>query len=126
MRWEELTIADFEEAVERCESVCVLPIGVIEAHGPHLPLGTDAIIAHRLACAAAETEPAIVFPFYPWGLNVEAKVWPGGVVLRTELLLDLLANEFSGRIPLVFCPSPDLPSSVETSFGYCKSFIFMF
>lgn len=92
MRWEDLTIANFEETVERCGGVCILPIGVIEAHGPHLPLGTDVIIAHRLACAAAEIEPALVFPFYPWGMNVETKAWPGGIVLELQTILDLLTS----------------------------------
>lgn len=90
MRWEELTIANFEEAVEHSGGVCVLPIGAIEAHGPHLPLGTDATIAHRLACAAAETEPALVFPCFPWGLNLDAKAWPGNIVLGSQIILDLL------------------------------------
>ena len=92
MRWEDLTIANFEEAVSKAGGVCVLPIGVIEAHGPHLPLSTDALIAHRLACAAAEIEPALVFPFYPWGVNVDTKAFPGGIALRRRLVLDLLGN----------------------------------
>ena len=92
MRWEDLTTSSFEEAVELCGGVCVLPIGVLEAHGPHLPVGTDATIAHRLACTAAEMEPALVFPSYPWGLNVEAKAWPGSIVLGSQLVLDLLTD----------------------------------
>jgi len=92
MRWEDLTIANFEEAVAQAGGVCILPIGVIEAHGPHLPLSTDALIAHRLACAAAEIEPALVFPFYPWGVNVETKAWPGGIVLKRQVIFDLLEN----------------------------------
>jgi len=92
MRWEDMSIASFEETVEQCGGVCILPIGVMEAHGPHLPLGTDVLIAHRLACAAADIEPALVFPFYPWGMNVETKAWPGGIVLELQTTLDLLTN----------------------------------
>jgi creatinine amidohydrolase len=36
------------------KTVAVLPIGAIEAHGPHLPLGTDVIIAEAMARAGAE------------------------------------------------------------------------
>ena len=32
--------------------VAFLPLGALEAHGPHLPLATDAIIAHELASRA--------------------------------------------------------------------------
>jgi len=36
------------------KTVAVLPIGAIEAHGPHLPLGTDVIIAEAMARAGAD------------------------------------------------------------------------
>src|SRR5213594_819518 len=35
-------------------TVAVLPAGAIEAHGPHLPLGTDVIIAEAMARAGSE------------------------------------------------------------------------
>jgi len=35
-------------------TVAVLPAGAIEAHGPHLPLGTDVIIAEAMARAGAD------------------------------------------------------------------------
>jgi creatinine amidohydrolase len=34
--------------------VAILPLGAIEAHGPHLPLGTDVVIAEAMARAGAE------------------------------------------------------------------------
>ena len=92
MRWEDLTIAEFEQAVERAARTCVLPVGVIEAHGPHLPLSADALASHSLACAAADLEPTLIFPLYPWGVNVETKAWPGGIVLPRRLIFDLLEN----------------------------------
>src|SRR2546426_5797006 len=39
---------------EKARTVAVLPTGAIEAHGPHLPLGTDVIIAEAMARAGAE------------------------------------------------------------------------
>src|SRR5256712_6378207 len=39
---------------EKARTVAVLPTGAIEAHGPHLPLGTDVIIADAMARAGAE------------------------------------------------------------------------
>jgi creatinine amidohydrolase len=35
-------------------TIAILPIGAIEAHGPHLPLGTDVVIAEAMARAGAE------------------------------------------------------------------------
>ena len=90
MRWEELTYKDFPQAVEDCGSVAILPVGVIEPHGAHLPLGTDMMAAHWTACQAAEREPAIVFPPYPWGINHEGAHLPGAIVIKRDLLFSLL------------------------------------
>jgi len=40
-KWEELTASDFVRAVHQSQGVCVLPFGILEKHGPHLPIGTD-------------------------------------------------------------------------------------
>ncbi|HSM17725.1 MAG TPA: creatininase family protein [Gemmatimonadales bacterium] len=48
MTWEE--VRDLEETA----SLAILPIGAIEAHGPHLPLATDGLIAEAMAQAGAE------------------------------------------------------------------------
>lgn len=92
MRWENLTVPDFAKAVAQCQGVGVIPVGVIEPHASHLPLGTDMLAAHWTACQAAEQEPAIVFPAYPWGINHEGAHLPGAVVLRRELAFALLEN----------------------------------
>ncbi|NMB97739.1 MAG: creatininase family protein [Clostridiaceae bacterium] len=63
MRWEHLVPSDFEKAVEET-GLCIVPTGSLERHGEHLPFGCDMIIAHTIACKAAEIEPAVVFPPY--------------------------------------------------------------
>ncbi|MCU1313426.1 MAG: Creatininase, partial [Acidobacteriaceae bacterium] len=40
VHWEELTGPDFIQAIHQAQGVCVLPFGIIEKHGAHLPLGT--------------------------------------------------------------------------------------
>ena len=90
MRWEQLTYPDFAGAVETCGGVGIVPVGVIEPHGAHLPLGTDMFASHWTACRAAEEEPAIVFPMYPWGINHEGAHLPGSVVIKRELVFALL------------------------------------
>jgi creatinine amidohydrolase len=40
--------------VDRERGVAVLPVGALEAHGPHLPLATDVIIAEAMARAGAD------------------------------------------------------------------------
>jgi len=92
MQWEQLTGGEFEAAVEKAAGVCVIPIGVVEYHGPHLPLGTDYFTAHAIACEAARREPVIVFPPYYFGVNTETKHFPGGIVVKDRLLFELLEN----------------------------------
>ena len=41
MKWEELTAKDFPKAVRKARGVCVIPLGCLEKHGDHLPVGTD-------------------------------------------------------------------------------------
>ncbi|MFZ0886479.1 MAG: creatininase family protein, partial [Candidatus Acidiferrales bacterium] len=41
--WEELTAADFHSAIVLSGGTCILPFGILEKHGPQLPLGTDLI-----------------------------------------------------------------------------------
>lgn len=51
MRWLELTWTQVRD-LDRTRTVPILPVGAVEAHGPHLPLGTDGIIADAMAEAA--------------------------------------------------------------------------
>lgn len=89
MQWENLTAPAFERAV-RETGVCILPLGVLERHSDHLPLGTDFLNAHRIACLAAEREPAVVFPPFYFGQIYEARCFPGALTVRPTLLLELL------------------------------------
>lgn len=50
------------------DTVVLIPVGATEQHGPHLPVGTDTIIASALADAAA-TELALVLPPVAFGAS---------------------------------------------------------
>jgi creatinine amidohydrolase/Fe(II)-dependent formamide hydrolase-like protein len=66
MRLEEMRPAQIRAAAESGVPV-VLPVGVIEAHGHHLPVGTDAIAATDCALRAAEQLPLVVAPTLWYG-----------------------------------------------------------
>jgi creatinine amidohydrolase len=89
MQWENLTATDFAEAV-RETGVCIIALGVVEKHSEHLPLGTDYLVAHRVACLAAEKEPAVVFPPFYFGQIYEARCFPGTITIKPTLLFELL------------------------------------
>src|ERR1700693_3518895 len=90
VHWEELTAADFREGIHRSQGTCLLPFGILEKHGPHLPLGTDLLDVRYSALHAAEQEYAVVFPEYYFGQIAEAKHQPGTVAYSREMQLALL------------------------------------
>ena len=77
--WEELTAADFVTAIRRAQGTCLLPFGIMEKHGPHLPLGSDLINVRYASLNAAQQEYAVVFPEHYVGQIFEAKHEPGTV-----------------------------------------------
>jgi creatinine amidohydrolase len=90
VRWEELTADDFRHAIELSKGTCILPFGILEKHGPHLPLGTDLLNVRYVSLHAAEKEFAVVFPEYYFGQIFEAKHEPGTIAYSRNLELNLL------------------------------------
>jgi creatinine amidohydrolase len=90
VHWEELTGPDFRTAIARAQNTCLLPIGIMEKHGPHLPLGNDLLNVRYVSLNAAQQEYAVVFPEYYFGQIFEAKHEPGTVAYSPTLQLQLL------------------------------------
>lgn len=73
----------------RPEAVAFLPVGAQEAHGPHLPLGTDVIIAVEMARRAAARllergRPAFVLPPVSYAPALAAEAFAGTVSVPRE------------------------------------------
>ena len=90
VHWEELTAADFRSAIQKSGGTCLLPFGILEKHGPHLPIGTDLLDVRHAALAAAQKEYAVVFPEYYFGQIFEARHEPGTIAYSSRIQLDLL------------------------------------
>jgi creatinine amidohydrolase len=90
VHWEELTASDFRDGIHRSQGTCLLPFGILEKHGPHLPLGTDLLDVRYAALHAAEQEYAVVFPEYYFGQIAEAKHEPGTMAYSRGLQMALL------------------------------------
>src|SRR5712671_6673041 len=90
VHWEELTAADFATAIQQSRGTCLLPFGILEKHGPHLPLGTDLLDVRYAALHAAEQEYAVVFPEYYFGQIAEARHEPGTMAYSRDLQMALL------------------------------------
>ena len=90
VHWEELTAEDFVKAIHKASGTCILPFGILEKHGPHLPIGNDLFNARYASLHAAEREYAVVFPEYYFGQIFEAKHQPGTIAYSSRIQLDLL------------------------------------
>jgi creatinine amidohydrolase len=91
MTWEEVRDA------RREETVAILPVGAVEAHGPHLPVGTDVIIAEAMARACAEEVEArggsaLVLPPLWYTAAGFARTFPGTVGVRGQTVTDLVVQ----------------------------------
>ena len=56
VHWEELTAEDFRAAIQQSQGTCLLPFGILEKHGPHMPLGTDLLDVRHAALTAAQQQ----------------------------------------------------------------------
>ncbi|HWZ15941.1 MAG TPA: creatininase family protein [Mucilaginibacter sp.] len=89
-RWDELVASDFSKALEKSSRTCILPIGILEKHGPHSPIGTDLIHVREWAAHAVRSEYAVVFPDYFYGQINEARHQLGTFALPSKVIWDLL------------------------------------
>lgn len=86
----ELTALQFPEAAEKSNGTCIIPMGVLEKHGPHLPLASDVIQAREIAKRAASKEYTVVYPHFYLGQIFEAKHQPGTLAFSNELIWKML------------------------------------
>lgn len=89
MTWEEV------RAVHAKPWIVLLPIGAVEAHGPHLPLRTDGIIAEAWAHEAAHRLEgrgleSLIFPTIDYTPAPFAEAFPGTVSVRAETVTRLV------------------------------------
>ena len=89
-KWEELTASDFVQAIQQSQGVCVLPFGILEKHGPQLPIGTDLLDVRYAVMNAVGQEYAVVFPEYYFGQIFEAQQEPGTIAYSLSTQLTLL------------------------------------
>jgi creatinine amidohydrolase len=97
MNWQELSYSQLEEACAGAPVVAVLPLGAVEAHGPHLPVGTDVWIAEAMAADCAErlgkeSTVAIVLPALAYSPALFADRHPGTLSIRPETLIALVCD----------------------------------
>jgi creatinine amidohydrolase/Fe(II)-dependent formamide hydrolase-like protein len=82
------------EAAKR-NGIVLVPVGAVEPHGRHAPLGADTFIATEIAERLAAATDALVFPPIPLGvmnLLYDFRDLPGTISMQSRLLIDVYTN----------------------------------
>jgi creatinine amidohydrolase len=95
----ELTSPQLGDAVHDGTAVALLPVGAVEPHGPHAPLGTDTLISVAVCERAATilsgdsaTVRALVLPAVAYGVTRFSESFPGSVSLSATTLRALVVD----------------------------------
>ncbi|MFZ5817166.1 MAG: creatininase family protein [Bacillota bacterium] len=72
--------------------IAILPLGAVEIHGPHLPVGTDNYIAVRVARLVAEQVDAVLLPVLPYGQVWSLQGFPGTLSVPDSALAAMLVG----------------------------------
>ena len=89
--WEEASgpeVAEFSKVTD----VAILSMGCIEMHGPHLPAGSDYIIADGLARMVVERELVLMLPTSAYNINGQMKCYPGTISIPPILWIQLVED----------------------------------
>lgn len=97
VNWQEQTSPQLSVEPSGAPVVAILPLGAVEAHGPHLPVGTDIWIAEAMARAGAERLMrdglrSLVLPAIPYAPAPFAAAHPGTLTVRSETLQALVGD----------------------------------
>lgn len=80
---------EVKEYLKHHDSI-VIPVGSLENHGLHMPLGTDFLIPDEIARLINEKSPILIAPTLNYGATDDLEGFPGTVTLGTEGLIALL------------------------------------
>ena len=84
MRIGEMPWTEVREAIQR-GAAALVPLGSIEEHGPHSPMG-DYMAIHDIAGRTGEAAGDLVVPTMPFGYSEYFRHYPGTITLRAETL----------------------------------------
>lgn len=92
LRLETLTPGALADALQR-DCRLIVPVGTIEPHGAHLPVGTDAIITERLADDLSAEFGVVRAPLLAYGVNPVLKAAPEGNAAVRKKTLHRMLND---------------------------------
>jgi creatinine amidohydrolase len=97
----EMSWVEFDNRIQRDNATVLLPIGSLEQHGPHSPVGSDEILTRLIAEEVARRANAVVAPSINYGVRSQPRTgggnhFPGTISIRgctlTSLLRDIICE----------------------------------
>ncbi|MGQ9493312.1 MAG: creatininase family protein [Anaerolineae bacterium] len=88
---DEFTGEEFRDRLQRSK-IAILPVGAIEFHGPHLPIGTDNFLAVKIAEEVAKRVDGVLLPLLPYGQIWSLEKFPGSLNISNETLTNLICE----------------------------------
>jgi creatinine amidohydrolase len=85
-----------DEIIEKGIDTCILPIGSVEQHGPHLPIGTDYILAESFAQAIGQNLDCLVLPVQAYSTCYEHRGKMGSFWMKPETLYRVITDLVTG------------------------------
>ena len=95
VRWQDLTWPEVGRTVSETP-IALLPFSAIEEHGPHLPLGTDALAAGSLASLICDAADVIELPVMPYGQVWSLEHFDGSLSVSDDTLISLVLELAQG------------------------------
>ena len=92
LRWAEYRATEFGKSIDPDATIAILPLAAVEQHGPHLPVGTDALIAEGMLMTAAKMLPDDLdvrdLPIQSVGKSNEHLYAPGTLTLPASVAIE--------------------------------------
>lgn len=89
--WAERSSPEIKQLAKK-RRVAILPVGSTEQHGPHLPVGTDAIVAWEISKRVAEKTKSLLLPLLPYGFSDDHFPMAGTVSIGADTLIHVMED----------------------------------
>ena len=96
VRLDEMTYVELHKRIAAKQDTLVWAVGTLEAHGKHLPLGTDTYLAQGIAERIADAIGAILAPELHYGITGSLLPYPGGTTIDPRSYAGLIRGALEG------------------------------
>jgi creatinine amidohydrolase len=83
---ERMTWPEVQQAIQESAGIVLVPVGAVEEHGPHLPIGTDSVETYEIGLRAARLAKVPITPLIWFGNSRSFMDFPGTIAIQPETL----------------------------------------